>query len=139
MSSPVAEQKPGLISLAKTLLQNRFFRYLLVGGLNTLFGFSAYAILVYFGMHYVWASLISTTLGVLFNFQTTGRLVFGSHQNALIFRFVLVYVLIYGIQIGFLRLFELASVGPIIAGAILILPMAAVAYVLNKVLVFKVT
>lgn len=126
-----------ITNLVKALLKNKFFLFLLVGGLNTLFGYGLFVLLIYVGFHYVWASLIGTVLGVLFNFQTTGKIVFKNKDNLLIFKFILVYVLLFGIQIICLRLFELAGITPIIAGAILILPMAVVAFILNRLLVFK--
>jgi len=87
------------------LLRNRFIRYLAVGGLNTVFGYAVFALLVYTGLAYQWAVLCSTILGVLFNFFTVSRLVFKSKKNALIAKFVVSYGLVYGanvLLIGFL-------------------------------------
>jgi hypothetical protein len=39
--------------------------------------------------------------------------------------------------VAFLKLFALCGVGPLIAGAILLFPMALLAYTLNKVFVFR--
>ena len=52
------------------------------------------------GLSYIWATLISHTLGVLFNFITTGRIVFDNSDNSLIFKFVMNYLLVYFINIG---------------------------------------
>ncbi|NCQ92050.1 MAG: hypothetical protein GPI94_15420 [Microcystis aeruginosa LG13-03] len=61
----------------KLLKKHRFVRFLLVGVLNTIFGYSLFAVLILIGLNYKYAVLIGTIQGVLFNFQTTGRLVFG--------------------------------------------------------------
>ena len=72
-----------------------FFKYLVVGGVNTLFGYSVFAICLFFGFHYSLAVLVATILGVLFNFQSYGRLVFQNHSWVLLVRFILVYTIIY--------------------------------------------
>ena len=81
-------------------IKNKFMRFVFVGGLNTAFGFALYCLLIWIGLSYIWATLISHTLGVLFNFITTGRIVFNNNDNSLIFKFVLNYLLIYFINIG---------------------------------------
>jgi len=131
-----AEQSFWLVRLVKYALGNRFFRFLVVGGINTLFGYGVFALLILTGLHYAWAALISTIAGVLFNFKTTGKFVFQSHDNKLIVRFVLVYALLYGIQVSALKGFELISISALIGGALLLLPMAVIAFILNKRFVF---
>ena len=83
------------------------------------------------------ASLLSTIFGVLFNFKTTGRLVFENRENRLIFKFIGVYAIIYAINTASLGVFNFFKVDMYLAGATLILPMAIIAFVLNKNLVFK--
>jgi putative flippase GtrA len=128
-----------MLSIAKKILERRFVRFLLVGGLNTIFGYGIFALLIYFGMHYSLAALFGTILGILFNFQTIGRLVFAQYGHGLIFRFVAVYGLTYLLNLFGLYLFNLAEVSNYLAGAILIIPMALVAYYLNKSFVFSET
>jgi len=114
-----------------------FTKFLLVGALNTLFGYSLFVFLLYVGLHYTVAVLVGTILGVLFNFKTTGKLVFGSSDNRLLYKFVGVYVIIYCLNIVSLYLFEQSGVNLYLGGAILILPMAFISFVLNKKIVFK--
>lgn len=64
-------------------IKNKFVRFVFVGGLNTAFGFGLYCLLIWMGLSYIWATLISHTLGVLFNFITTGRIVFDNSDNSL--------------------------------------------------------
>lgn len=84
-------------------IQNKFIRFVFVGGLNTAFGLSIYWLLIFVGVSYIWATLIGHILGVIFNFFTTGNLVFENKDKRLIFRFVLNYVVIYFINIGINR------------------------------------
>jgi len=67
-------KKAQLVNLIK---KHEFARFVLVGVLNTLFSYFLYGSLILIGLNYKYAVLLATILGVLFNFQTTGRLVFG--------------------------------------------------------------
>ena len=67
-------KKAKLVNLIK---KHKFARFLLVGVLNTLFGYFLYGTLILIGLDYKYAVLLATILGDLFNFQTTGRLVLG--------------------------------------------------------------
>ncbi|MGV2387505.1 MAG UNVERIFIED_CONTAM: GtrA family protein [Microcystis novacekii LVE1205-3] len=53
--------------------KHKFARFLLVGVLNTLFSYFLYGSLILIGLNYKYAVLLATIIGVLFNFQTTGR------------------------------------------------------------------
>lgn len=116
--------------------RNQLIRFLAVGMLNTIFGYSCYALLLYLGLHYAVALLLATVAGVLFNFKSTGVLVFRSQNNRLIFRFVAVYALVYGVNVGLLKLLYVLGVGPYYGGAALIVPMALLAFSLNRKFVF---
>lgn len=118
-------------------LGNRFLRFLVVGGLNTLFGYGVFALLVLSGLHYAAAAFLATVVGVLFNFRTTGRFVFGSRDDRLLLRFVLVYGVTYAVGVASLRAAKAAGVPVLAAGAVLQLPLALLAFSLQKALVFK--
>jgi putative flippase GtrA len=118
-------------------INNRFIRFLIVGGINTAFGYGIFALLIFLKLHYSIAALLATILGVLFNFKTTGRLVFESKDNGLIFKFVGVYAIIYTINTTSLGVLNFFKVNMYLAGAVMLLPMAMLAFVLNKSLVFK--
>lgn len=84
-------------------VNRQFIRFLLVGLLNTLVGFSLYALFLSVGMHYSIAVCFSTVLGVIFNFFTTGRLVFQNTDKFLIIRFILIYCFVCVINIGLVK------------------------------------
>ena len=118
-------------------LNNKFIRFIFVGILNTIFGYSLFALFIYFNIHYSLAVFLSTLLGVLFNFKTIGNLVFKSNDNSLIFRFILVYVLIYLLNITFLWLFKINGLENMyINGLLLLVPLALISFVLNNKFVF---
>jgi putative flippase GtrA len=117
---------------------NKFLKFILVGILNTIFGYSAFAFFIYLNIHYSLAVLLSTILGVLFNFKSIGKLVFDSSDNSLIYRFVLVYVVIYILNISGLWVLKQSGFENMyINGFILLAPLAIVSFVLNKKYVFK--
>ncbi len=119
------------------MLKNQFFLFLVVGGINTVFGYCIFAIFIYIGFHYPLAALLGTICGVLFNFKTTGVIVFKSKNNKLIFKFFAVYGLTYIINIVYLKLFLYYIPNIYILQAIAVLPMALISYFLNKKFVFE--
>jgi len=118
------------------IINYQFLRFIFVGVINSIFGYGCFALFLYAGLHYTLAVLVATIIGVLFNFKSTGVLVFGSHDNRLIWRFVGTYVLIYSINVTGIKAFSYFGVIPYISGAILIIPMAILAFLLNKRFVF---
>jgi putative flippase GtrA len=127
-----------IIDLIRRLWNVPFLRFLVVGGINTVFGYSVFALLIYLQLHYVLATLLAQICGVLFNFKTTGTIVFRSKDNRLLLRFALVYVFTYLVNIGLLKLFDMADVGSLVAQAIIVLPLAVVTFVLMKKFVFDI-
>ena len=78
------------------LLDNKVSRFLLSGLINTAFGYAIYAALIYLDIPYLVALLISTILGIIFNFFSFGRLVFGGYRDWIVFsKFIFSYALIY--------------------------------------------
>ena len=121
----------------RNLIKLQFMRFILVGIVNALFGYGCFAMFLYMGLHFTLASFLATVCGVIFNFKSTGTIVFGSHDNSLIFRFFGSYSIIYLINIAGLEVFYQIGVTPYIGGAILILPVSILAFILNKKLVFN--
>jgi putative flippase GtrA len=108
-----------------------------VGAINTIFGYGAFALFILLGLHYVLAALLGQICGILFNFKTTGTIVFKNKNNRLIFRFFGVYLITYLLSIGSLRVFEIAGIGSLVAAAIMVLPVSFVGFLLQRRFVFK--
>jgi putative flippase GtrA len=106
---------------------------------NTAFGYAVFALLILVGAHYAVAALLSTICGVLFNFRTTGRLVFDNRDSTLLFRFAGIYAICYALGVLMLRLSRTLGVDVLLAAAVLALPMALFSYTLNRLLVFRAT
>lgn len=86
------------------LFESRIIKFLGVGVLNTVFGYTIYAALVFVNIPYLIALLAATVAGVIFNYFSFGRMVFHGHGGWFVFgKFVVAYVLIYGVNAAFLR------------------------------------
>lgn len=119
------------------LLNYEFVRFLLVGVLNAIFGYSVFALLIYFGVHYTLAVFFGTILGILFNFQTVGRLVFKAYKSNLIWKFCLVYGITYILNILGIYILRSFNLSDYIAGALMVLPVAVLGFMLNSKFVFR--
>lgn len=75
----------------------RFARFVVVGGLNTGFGYACYALLLWLGVPLELSLLGATVLGLFFNFLTTGRLVFADARGSLLPRFIAAYLIAWAI------------------------------------------
>lgn len=126
----------GLFFFRETFLDKRFIRFLFVGGINTLFGYSVFALFIFLKFHYSLAVLFGTILGILFNFKTTGKMVFNNADNSLLFRFVGIYTVTYLINVACLKVFDVFKINMFLAGAFLILPMALFSFMLQRKFVF---
>lgn len=120
----------------KHLRDVQFLLFLLVGGLNTIFGYSVFALCILLGFHYALAALLSTILGILFNFKTTGTIVFRSRDNALIVKFFAVYGVTYVVGVLVLKVFKALGVHVLVTAAVTLLPMAALSFLLMRRFVF---
>lgn len=110
----------------------------MVAGLNTLFGYSLYSLLLFIGFYFVWATLIGQVVGIMFNFKTYGTLVFRNKDNSLIVKFIAIYGFTYLcniISLGYL--INICGLSDYIAGAIMVIPIGLLSFVLNKIIVFK--
>lgn len=119
------------------MLKRQVTRFIAVGVVNTLFGYGIYALLIFLGLDYMYAVLFATVAGVLFNFKTIGHYVFESTDRSLLLKFFMVYGIVYGINVGLIRLFSLWNIDYYTAGFLAIVPCAAVSFILNKRFVFR--
>jgi putative flippase GtrA len=114
----------------------RILRFLIVGLLNTGFGYACYAGFVLAGAPLWLAVIASTSLSVLFNFASYGGLVFGSTSRRLLPRFVCFYFILGGLNFGLLRLLTFFGLGPLLAQAVLLPLFALVGYFAMRGFVF---
>ena len=132
-----ASQDPiSLATFVRLLWQNQFFRFLCVGVINTIFGYCAYAFLVILGIDYRVSLTMSTTLAVLFNYYTNGRLVFRNSGRKVLFKFILLNVIIYIFNQALLIALVSFGMGKLVSQAIIIPVVIVITFMINKKWVF---
>lgn len=119
------------------MLRKQIINFILVGILNTIFGYSAYALFIFIGFNYILAVFFATVLGVLFNFKTISKYVFESTDKKLIFKFSSVYFVVFIINITLIKVLKLLSLDEYLAGFIAIVPVACLSFIFNKFFVYK--
>jgi len=113
-------------------LSPRFIRFLFVGALNTAVGYGFFVLFLWIGAAPPLALALAFVCGVIFNFFSTGRLVFGNRDPRRIFGFCLVYLGLYGINLAALQGLQAAGLEAMIAQAILVGPMAVLSFLALK-------
>jgi putative flippase GtrA len=112
-------------------------RFILVGGLNTVFGYCVFAGLTRLGWRDFAAVPAATAVAIAFNFMTYGKLVFESLDRRNLPRFVLGYAGLYACNVAGLRALARMGVGAYVAQAALVVPLAVLSYVINDRWVFR--
>lgn len=119
-----------------TKTKRQFLLFLFVGGLNTLFGYASFAFFFYLGFHYAVAAALATCVGILFNFQTTGKIVFNNTRANLIIKFVGVYIFLYILNVSLIKMLKIYSANYYLTDLIAVIPISMLAFLLNKFIVF---
>ena len=117
-------------------IDEKFFKFLFVGILNTAFSYFLYVVFVTLGLKANIALFFQYVIGVLWNFKTTGSIVFNNKKNYLIFKFIASYIftfIINSICLSYLVTF----LNDYLAQALLILPIALLSFIILKYWVFK--
>jgi len=119
------------------LYKNKLFRYILVAGINVVAGYGVFAFLIFLKLHYALAVTVSTIFGILLGFKAFSHLVFDNKNNLLIFRYLIVWAIVYILNIGGLAVMNYHKINNYLAGFIMLVPLAALGFLLNKEFVFK--
>ena len=112
-------------------------KFILVGILNTIFGYIVYSSFIILGLNYGFSATIAYLICVLFNFKSYGTLVFKNNNNKLIFKFILSYILLYIIYVGVIKIFLILNFNELISGALSTIITALISYFSNKYYVYK--
>jgi putative flippase GtrA len=122
---------------ALSLTKSQPVRFLIVGGFNTIFSYSLYALLVSAGLRFWLANLIALLCAICVGFFTQGRIVFGNRDPRRIFCFAAFWLCIYLVQTGLIALLVRASTDPRIAGLIVLPGTVIVSFFTQKLIVFR--
>ena len=114
-----------LSRLAAALSENGVFRFGCIGALNTAFGYLVFATCVLLNTPPWLALAIAYTLGILFNFISYGRLVFMSSLKGRFLPYLVVYCVLYGINVTCLSI--LLSIGvSVLASQLIMVSLLAI-------------
>lgn len=112
-----------------------FLRFIAVGGLNTAFGYTVYTVLFFIGLTPHAALAGAFCVGVIWNYFTHARLVFATKGFSRMPPYILAYVALYFLNAAGLEALLSAGLSPIVAQGILVLPAAALAFlVIGRIL-----
>ena len=118
-------------------LQHKVVRFFIVGGINSLFGYGVFFLLVWAGLPYpAGVVIVGTIIAICFNFNSYGRLVFHNKNYKLIWKFCLVYIVMAFFGQFLLSFLEHLEVNKYLSGALLVVPSGLLNFVLNKTFVF---
>ena len=112
-------------------------RFILVGGLNTAFGYTTYAIGYLAGLPPTGALLFSACIGVFFNFFTVGTLVFGTTRPAAFPKLAVNAALVFLLNGAVLNAVIHAGVSPLPAEIIALCVVMPINFVVAKYLIFR--
>ena len=126
-----------LRSVRRAAEVRQFIKFLIVGGLNTLVGYAIFSGFILAGTGSAVAVIATTVIGALFNFASTGWIVFRSSETTLLPRFMIVYAGQSVVNIAMLRALEIAGVTPIIAQALLLPLLTILSFVAMRQFVFN--
>lgn len=122
-------------------LSSQIKRFVLTGGVNTVFGYLVYAFgILVLSLSYFWAVVLSYVIGVSFSYVMFRAFVFTSGERGWrsYARFIPTYVLLLAINIIALHvLVDLAGWNKLAAQAVIVPCCAALSFVINRIFVFK--
>lgn len=115
----------------------RFALFLAAGGINTLFGYAAFALLIWLGTANTAAVVLGTLAGVLFNFNTFGR-VFAVRGWARLPHFIGIYAIIMALNAAALHVLTRLGLNPYLAEALIVAALAPCSFLAMRSFVFNV-
>ena len=117
--------------------ESRPLRFLVIGAINTAFSYGVYAAMIFAGLGLAWSSLISLVAGVAFGFVTQGKIVFPGGGKWALARFLVVWAALYAVFMLIVHFAEQFGLDNYTGGAIAMLVVPVLSYVLQSRYVFK--
>lgn len=126
-----------LAAIMRRVLEWRFVRFLLVGVLNTIFGYAIYLVGILLGASPRVALAVATIIGAVFNYFSTGSIVFANSGARKMPLFLAAYLVIY---LGNLTALQALIAAGLSAGLAqgLLLPLVAISsFIMFKFIIFR--
>lgn len=113
------------------------FRFLVIGALNTGFSYSIFALLLFFGFGIEIGSFLALLVGILFSYITQSSIVFQHTSIGAFVRFILMWGVIYVINLVIIWAVMVFGASTYLAAAIATGPVTVISYFLQKLAVFR--
>ncbi|WP_048438626.1 GtrA family protein [Caenimonas sp. SL110] len=123
-------------AIGKLLHESTFVRFLVAGGVNTLFGYAVYSAAILADSPAWLALFIGMLAGTVFNFFTTGGYAFRQLAISRYPRFVLCYLFVYGVNLVLFAGLSRYIGDKLVVQGLLLVPLALLSYFLMSRLVF---
>lgn len=124
------------ISLS-ALYKHRFSKFILIGIINTVFGYSVFSLIYLNSLSYNLALFLSTAIGIIFNFFTTGRIVFSNRSWRALPPFFFSYCVALALNFVVLNSLVYAGMTPLLAQAAALPVIVVTSYMINARFVFR--
>ncbi len=118
-------------------MKKQIINFLIIGSINTIFYYAIYSALIYIDIDYKLSVLIATMIGVFFSFKTFGKYVFNNSDKMLLYKFFLVYIILYISNILLISIMQSTLHNYYISGLIATVCCAVLSFILNKWYVFN--
>lgn len=122
----------------KPKLNKKLFRYLIVGGFNTLASYIIYASILLIYGNIAIASLVSLVCGIMISYSSQGKLVFEYVSVDAFLRYIFVWLLIYVIHVSMIYSLMWIGISPYYGAIYSLFFTAVISYIVLDRYVFKV-
>lgn len=135
------------MGLIKKFLTPQFIKFVLVGIVNTIFGYLTFSLLIFLKLPYPMASFLALLLGVIFNFFSFSLFVFHKggprssrlrFSKSLIMRYIIIYGTIYVTNICLLKVILSTHISIYIAQILCLPILVVISFFGNKYVTFRV-
>lgn len=131
------EVAASVLSLLRIVWTSRFFRFLVAGGVNTLFSYILFSTFILSGVNYRATVIVCAVICIFFNFNTIGWIVFQNRDARLLARFLAAYTVIALVNyFGLELLVEAGHLHPLLGQAMVVPVIVVISFVLNRSWVF---
>lgn len=111
--------------------------YLIIGVSNTAISYGLYAVFLSLGAEYKLASFASLVISIFTGFKLQGTFVFYNKSNRLIFRYIVLWITLYFLNIAMIGFLKSHGFNSYVAGALALAPIVVISFLLQKYIVFR--
>lgn len=117
--------------------QPRFGKFIAIGFINTIIGYGIFSLALLLTHAERLSVVIAWSVGTVFNFFSTGRMVFENRDLSRAVPFLMSYGVSMGVNLALISILTARGLGGMLAQAICLPVVVVVSYVINSRLVFR--